>query len=143
MKFKRGREISAVWDKGHATKKLTRQELITKPKPKPKEAYKTKIYALIIGAARYSHMPALRYADDDAYRLYAFLKSPEGGALPDEQIRILIDEDATKRNILASAEEVFARADENDVIIMYYSGHGLNGHFVPVDFDGSTGAHPA
>ena len=37
-------------------------------------------------------MPVLRYTDDDAYQMYAFFKSPEGGALDDEHIRILINE---------------------------------------------------
>ena len=46
--------------------------------------------------ASYKHMPALQYTDDDAYRMYAFLKSPEGGALKDEQIKILVDDAATK-----------------------------------------------
>ena len=64
-----------------------------------KEASDIKVWAVIIGVADYSHMPALKYTDDDAYRMYAFLKSPEGGALKDEQIKILIDENATKEKI--------------------------------------------
>ena len=97
---------------------------------------KVKIWAVVVGAARYAHMPSLRYTDDDAYQIYAFLKSPEGGALPDEQLRILIDEDATRINILHAMRSVFLRADDNDVIMFYFSGHGLEGSFLPVDFDG-------
>ena len=81
-------------------------------------------------------MPVLKYTDDDAYHTYAFLKSPEGGALPDNQVRVLIDEDATRSNILRTMRNVFLQADENDVVIMYFSGHGLQGSFLPVDFDG-------
>lgn len=32
--------------------------------------------------------------------------------------------------------QVFLQADENDVVIFYYSGHGYAGSFLPVDFDG-------
>ncbi len=95
-----------------------------------------KIWAVIVGAARYLHMPSLRYTDDDAYQVFAFLKSPEGGALPDRQLRLLVDEDATHRNIIMAMRETFLRADENDVVLFYFSGHGLQGAFLPVDYDG-------
>src|SRR5690606_22346811 len=42
------------------------------------------IYAVIVGVSRYENFETLKYSDDDAYRIYAFLKSPEGGAVPDE-----------------------------------------------------------
>lgn len=96
----------------------------------------TKIWAIVAGVASYDHMPVLRYTDDDAYRFYAFLKSLEGGALPDEQLRVLVDEDATRDNILGSMNEVFSMAGPNDLVIFYFSGHGLNGSFLPIDFDG-------
>jgi hypothetical protein len=96
----------------------------------------TKVWAVVVGVASYDHMPALRYTDDDAYRFYAFLKSVEGGALPDDQIRILIDEAATKDNITESISDIFGQAGENDLVVFYFSGHGLNGSFLPIDFDG-------
>lgn len=95
-----------------------------------------KVWAVIIGIASYNHMPTLRYTDDDAYRMYAFLKSPEGGAIPDDQIRILIDEDATKAKIENTMQSVFNQAEENDLVLLYFSGHGLKGSFLPIDFDG-------
>lgn len=95
-----------------------------------------KVWAVVVGISSYNHMPALRYTDDDAYRMYAFLKSPEGGGLPDEQIRILIDEDATKDEIRIAMENVFAKAGPNDLALLYFSGHGLRGSFLPIDFDG-------
>ncbi|MBK7935752.1 MAG: caspase family protein [Lewinellaceae bacterium] len=96
----------------------------------------TKIWAVVVGVASYDHMPVLRYTDDDAYRFYAFLKSLEGGALPDEQLRILVDEDATRDNVLGTMDEIFGQAGPNDLVIFYFSGHGLNGSFLPIDFDG-------
>lgn len=101
-----------------------------------KEALDMKVWAVVIGVASYSHMPVLRYTDDDAYRMFAFLKSPEGGALSDDQIRILIDEDATKENITNTMNEVFSKAGPSDLVMLYFSGHGLKGSFLPIDFDG-------
>jgi len=86
-----------------------------------------KVWAVIVGVASYNHMPTLRYTDDDAYRMYAFLKSPEGGALKNDQMRILIDEDATKVKITKAMEDVFLQAGPNDLVLMYFSGHGLRG----------------
>jgi hypothetical protein len=95
-----------------------------------------KVYAVLVGIARYNHMRSLKFTDDDAYRLHGFLKSPEGGALPDDQINLLIDEDATKESILNTLENVSKKANESDVIIFYFSGHGLPGSFLPHDYDG-------
>ncbi len=97
---------------------------------------KMKIWAVVIGVATYNHMPTLKFTDDDAYRMYAFLKSPEGGALSDDHIRILIDEDATKQKILNTLNEIFMKAGPNDLVMFYFSGHGLPGSFLPSDFDG-------
>ena len=94
------------------------------------------VWAVIVGVASYEHMPVLKYTDDDAYRVYAFLKSPEGGALDDDHVKIVVDEAATKENILGTMEHVFSQAGENDLVIMYFSGHGLKGSFLPIDFDG-------
>ena len=100
------------------------------------EANSVRIWAVVVGIATYEHMPSLRFTDDDAYQFYAFLKSPEGGALPDEQVKVLVDESATRDNILSAMRSTFSRADENDVVLFYYSGHGLEGAFIPADFDG-------
>ncbi|HMX40209.1 MAG TPA: caspase family protein, partial [Saprospiraceae bacterium] len=32
--------------------------------------------------------------------------------------------------------EVFAKASPNDLVLFYFSGHGLNGSFLPIDFNG-------
>ena len=97
-----------------------------------------KVYAVLVGIARYDHMRSLKYTDDDAYRLNAFLRSPEGGALPDEQIEVLIDEAASRSEILSRLEAVAAKATKNDVIIFYFSGQGLEGSFLPTDYDGGS-----
>jgi Caspase domain len=95
-----------------------------------------KIWAVVVGVGKYTAMPSLKFTDDDAYRFYSHLKSPEGGALPDDQIAILVDEGATRENILRTMRQYFLKADANDVVLLYYSGHGLEGCFLPVDYDG-------
>lgn len=137
MYFTSGKVLAAVWDYGKPVGDLNEpDELLAQDKVSMDQDDKIKIWAVVVGVARYDHMPVLKYTDDDAYHIYAFLKSPEGGALPDEQIRVLIDEDATRTNIISAMRQTFLKADENDVVLLYFSGHGLQGSFLPVDFDG-------
>jgi hypothetical protein len=128
MEYHNGDILDGTWQNG----KFIRGNKLLKNEKKDGN----KIYALLVGVSRYEKFESLKYTDDDAYRVYAFLKSPEGGALPDEQINILIDESATKRNIMRSLDDLVARAGENDAVFCFFSGHGINGSFLPIDSDG-------
>ena len=137
MYYSQGRVLGAVWEYGNPILELDAEDdMIAQEHVAVDNDDKVKIWAVVVGVARYAHMPVLKYTDDDAYHIYAFLKSPEGGALPDEQIKVLIDDDATRSNIIRSMRQVLGQADENDVVLLYFSGHGLPGSFLPVDFDG-------
>jgi hypothetical protein len=141
MYFKSGVVYGAMWDHGNAVKQIqNKEDFKYQRKVDVVHDKSVKIWAVVIGIARYEHMPALKYSDDDAYKIYAHLKSPEGGALKDNQIRLLVDEDATRANIIVAMNEIFLKADENDVIMLYYSGHGLEGTFLPIDYDGFKNA---
>ncbi len=94
------------------------------------------IYAVIVGASRYEHFESLKYTDDDAYQVYAFLRSPEGGAVPDDHMRILIDESAIADNIYKGLDDIIAMAGPEDEVLVYLAGHGLQGFFVPTNSDG-------
>ncbi len=137
MVFHSGQILEAVWERGKPQHGVEPDDsMIESEVIKVDRNREVKIWAVVVGVARYSHMPVLKYTDDDAYQIYAFLKSPEGGALPDNQIKVLVDEDATRSNILRTMRRTFLQADENDVVVLYFSGHGLQGSFLPVDFDG-------
>lgn len=137
MEYHNGDVLEGVWQGGQFVRgsKILKADLSAK-----KKEGGNKIYALLVGVSRYELFESLKYTDDDAYRVYAFLKSPEGGALADEQINILIDESATKRNIMKSLDDLVARAGENDAVFCFFSGHGINGHFLPIDSDGYRNA---
>jgi len=138
LTFASGRKHAAIWDNGIPKEQLLEDIDYTS---KLKISEKTfdedvDVYALVVGVANYQHMPSLKYTDDDAYQLYAFLRSPEGGAIPRQNVKVLIDDVATKNNIENAMVDLFSKADENDVIMLYMSGHGLKGSFIPSDFDG-------
>lgn len=136
MFYANGKIIGAIWNQGSPQRQLFSSRQAPQESVRIVKSPEVKIWAVVVGAARYTHMPVLNYTDDDAYQLYAFLKSPEGGALSDSQVRLLIDEDATHEGIMNAMRNVFLKADENDMIIFYFSGHGLPGAFLPVDYDG-------
>ena len=136
MNFANGRVYGAVWVNGAPIRELDSDEIIPSNPVKIEASKDVKIYAVIVGVSTYTAMPSLKFTDDDANLFYSFLRSPEGGGLPDEQIEVLIDEAATRENILRTMRQYFLKADANDVVLFYFSGHGLEGCFLPVDFDG-------
>ncbi|MFK7937168.1 MAG: caspase family protein [Saprospiraceae bacterium] len=142
-----GSRVSGLWKDGAFQAAATMESPATKSTMPPKQLKEvdlatirnnseSKVYAVVIGVASYHAMPPLRYTDDDAYRMLAHLRSPEGGALPESQVRILVDEAATKENITTTMRELYGQADENDLVLLYFSGHGVRGAFLPIDFDG-------
>lgn len=147
-----GTEIRGHWLAGQYQAPLDVEEAFlaarngeTKEATKPVDQFfpgPRKVWAVIVGVANYNHMPALRYTDDDAYRFYAFLKSAEGGGLADDQIRILIDEEATRQRVLETTSDLFSKAGKDDLVLFYFSGHGVKGSFLPIDFDGFNNRIP-
>lgn len=123
-----GRIVAGYWENGRYVQSLLADEDAT-----PSRNRAVRIWAVVVGIASYPHMPTLFYTDDDAYRFYAFLKSPEGGAVPDNQVRLLVDEHATRSRIVDAMQDIFSKAGPNDIAILYFSGHGKPGAFLPYD----------
>ena len=93
-------------------------------------------YAVVVGVSDYQILDFrtgdLRFADDDAERFTAFLKSSAGGNVPSQNIIQLTNKNAGQANILL-AMNLFQKASAQDRIIFYFSGHGLEKAFVPYD----------
>lgn len=93
-------------------------------------AGKTRVYVLCVGISDYSldinslGTDDLTYADSDARKVYEFFKSPRGGGLPDQQIYLMQNKNATRQNILDKCYEMFGKATDKDEVIFYFSGHG-------------------
>ncbi len=100
----------------------------------------SKVWALAVGVSNYDspNILQLKYPHSDAFRMYAFWKSPEGGSLDDKHSQILVNDQATKQGIIDSMRQLFSQAKENDLVTFFYSGHGLKGAFLPTDYDGSN-----
>jgi len=51
---------------------------------------------------------------------------------------VLVDDTATREGILNALSSTFSKAGPDDLVMMYFSGHGLKGSFLPIDFDGAN-----
>ena len=84
-------------------------------------------YALLIGVGRCKYSEwSLPVTVLDALELRRTLADPDLCAYPNEQIRILRDEAATREGILAAVDDLAsaAAADPDATVLVYYSGHG-------------------
>ncbi len=108
------------------TATITVPEESGKPAPLRTATQLPKIWAIVIGVSEYHDRDLrLRYADKDAQLFYGFLKSPKGGSIPDDQIELLTNLNATRANILRSISEKLRRAFDDDQVIIYIASHGV------------------
>jgi tetratricopeptide (TPR) repeat protein len=83
-------------------------------------------YAVVVGISDYQdeRIPDLRFADKDALAFANFLNSPAGGSLDEDQMRVLINEDATGAQFHMALDWLIEKTKEGDKVIIYFSGHG-------------------
>lgn len=129
-----GTAVSGIWQDGKLIKTIHREQF--SDLNADNEAASAEIFAIVVGISNYPHLPALKYADDDAYKMYAHLRSPEGGAVPEGNFELLIDDRATKTNIEQALTKVAKRAGRADRIVLFFSGHGLQDAFLPYNSNG-------
>ncbi|MDH7516409.1 MAG: caspase family protein [Bacteroidota bacterium] len=86
-----------------------------------------RIFGLVVGVSTYASegIRSLRYADADARLVADFLRSPEGAGIPEDRLRVLLNESATRKNILDAFENFLAGTDRNDIVFIYMAGHGI------------------
>ncbi len=100
-------------------------------------------YALVVGIARYAHLPAkaqLQFADRDAEDVYTTLISAEGGNFPAENVHKLTNEQATLQNLRKELEQWLPSVTgPQDRVLIYFAGHGFiaggKAYLAPNDVD--------
>lgn len=82
--------------------------------------------AVVVGISDYQS-PAitdLKYADRDARAFADWLKSPAGGSVPEENIQLLLNDQAKNADFGAALDGLAEDSREGDLAIIYFSGHG-------------------
>ena len=84
-------------------------------------------YAVIIGISDYQNenIRDLNYAHNDAHAFADFLSSAAGGNVVSDNISFMVNENATISNIYTAIANVKNKAEENDLVYFYFSGHGV------------------
>ncbi|MGH9555573.1 MAG: caspase family protein [Terriglobales bacterium] len=86
------------------------------------------MYAVVVGVSRYKYGGAglknLRFADRDAQAFRDFLVSPEGGSFLPENVRFLVNEEATAENLRSALFTFLTKPRAQDVVVLYFAGHG-------------------
>lgn len=88
-----------------------------------------KIIAIIVGISNYQHtsFESLPGAQADAHRFHAALIS---WGLPPEWIHLIVDEQATKAQLIKTFYDCRFQFDEEAKLIFYFAGHGVRGHYL-------------
>jgi hypothetical protein len=85
-------------------------------------------YAVVVGIARYSDptggITSLQFADRDAQDFRDFLLSPGGGSFPKDNVRLLLNDDATSQNLRSALFTFLTKAQPDDEVVLYIAGHG-------------------
>jgi len=97
-------------------------------------------WAVIIGIDKYQNVPNLDYAGRDAEHVKSLLIDKFN--FPENNLKILVDDEATLMNMKNVLSEVSLSADENDRVLIFFAGHGQTmelpdggemGYLMPVD----------
>ena len=79
-------------------------------------------WALIIGINDYENVPDLHYAVEDALAIKNMLINEF--YFSRNNVRVLIDKEATQSNINREMSKLLKSADVNDRVVFYFAGHG-------------------
>ncbi len=79
-------------------------------------------WAVIIGIDKYQNIPNLDYAVKDAEAVNEMLIN--NFEYPEENVKLLVNEEASKINIINVISKISIEAGENDRILVFFAGHG-------------------
>ena len=85
-------------------------------------------YGLVVGISKYKHSRLdLKYAAKDARAFYDLLVDEKIGGFPEGNVKLLTNQEATSNNLDNALKNLVSKTEENDLVVIYYSGHGALG----------------
>ena len=113
------------------SEKIKSEEFVIKPK----------LYILAIGVSKYKNRELqLMFASKDAKDFVEIMKKQKGKIYQDVVAKLIVDEQATKDEILDGLEWLQKQVTSKDVGMIFIAGHGINDqtgiyYFLPVNAD--------
>lgn len=83
-----------------------------------------RIWGIIVGISKYQNVSSLYNAHSDAISFYNYLLSPSNGKVDSNDIKLLLDLNATSYNIIRAFQFIKSKIKENDIVYFYFAGHG-------------------
>lgn len=82
-------------------------------------------FAVVVGISHYKFndsggLTDLRYADDDATAIYKMIQKR---GWSENNIKLLVNDKATKREVSIALESWLTKANEDDLILLFWAGH--------------------
>jgi tetratricopeptide (TPR) repeat protein/uncharacterized caspase-like protein len=88
-----------------------------------------KLWAVVIGVSNYKNLPPkdqLEFAHRDASDFADFLRTPNGGGFPSNQLMLLTNQTATLSAMRSALGTTLPRSVESDdMVIIFFAGHGV------------------
>ncbi|MBK6826571.1 MAG: caspase family protein [Chitinophagaceae bacterium] len=83
-------------------------------------------FAVVMGISKYKYVRPLNYADKDAELFRNYLKSPGGGRVSDDNIYMLLNDQANETNFQVKFKSWLKakKLQRGDRLFMYLAGHG-------------------
>ena len=143
-KFEKKFETESLGVRPVEAMRKTPQESLVK-----KDVHYSQSWAIIIGISQYKYsgkngFKNLIFADDDAI---AFARVLINLGWKDDHIKLLLNGEATQRNIMIALESWLTKASSDDQIVLFWAGHGFADpedpekvYFACYDTDGSIPA---
>ena len=95
----------------------------------------SRVFALSVGVADYDRISPLNRTDEDAERVTAALRS--AGVLAPESVT-LVNSQATRANFRSSLDNITNAMGEEDLLLVFFSGHGEKVENMTTEADGSA-----
>jgi hypothetical protein len=124
----------AVLAESAVSKNLSQALVVTRTGDEPPP----NLYVLAVGVSNYQGDMKLNFAASDAKLLKQAFSESCKGVFGKIEVRLLTDEDATKKGIIDGLDWLASKMTAKDVGVFSFSGHGTrdpngNFHLVPVD----------
>lgn len=85
-------------------------------------------HGLIIGVGKFKNLPESNFlegADKDAKDVYRILTAADGGRIPAQNVRLLVQEQATSQAVKAAMQDLLGKAQAGDTVVLFTASHGL------------------
>lgn len=124
-----------TWEEGRLAYWEENQIVRDYPVANPVRDPAVQLWAVFVGVQGNYGLEKLNYPAKDAAMMARFFTGDEVFRTAQSNIQLLTGHRATFEGIMNALWHVTAAADENDIVLFYFSGHGQVGGMIPIDYD--------